>query len=131
VIRGKFWGLDEQQIQDLIVIQSPAAKELLARMTAAGSIGDAFSELSNTKYSNLVPQAENELDAIAEFERAFELEIYKSSLRSFTKMFSFATIIGITKLTAYEVRNLSAIAYAVEQKIPTEITMSKLILEED
>ena len=31
--------------------------------------------------------------------------------------------------TAFEIRNLAAIAYAVEQKIPTETTMSKLILE--
>ncbi|MCH7647217.1 MAG: V-type ATPase subunit [Nitrosopumilus sp.] len=129
VIRGKFWGLDEQQIQDLIVIQSPAAKELLARMIAAGSIRDAFSELANTKYKDLVPQNENEIDAIAEFERSFEIAIYQASINSFTKMFSLATTVGITKLTAFEVRNLAAIAYAVEQKIPTEITMSKLILE--
>jgi len=129
VIRGKFWGLDEQQIQDLIIIQSPAAKELLGRMMSAGSIRDAFNELSNTKYKDLIPQSENELDAIAEFERAFELAIYQASLNSFTKMFSLATTVGITKLTAYEVRNLAAIAYAVEQKIPTETTMSKLILE--
>ena len=129
VIRGKFWGLDEQQIQDLIVVQSPAAKDLLGRMISAGSIRDAFNELANTKYANLVPQVENELDAIAEFERAFEIAIYKASLNSFTKMFSLATTVGITKLTAYEVRNLAAIAYAVEQKIPTETTMSKLILE--
>jgi V/A-type H+-transporting ATPase subunit C len=129
VIRGKFWGLDEQQIQDLIIIQSPAAKELLGRMMSAGSIRDAFNELSSTKYSGLVPQVENELDAIAEFERSFEMAIYKASLNSFTKMFSLSTTVGITKLTAYEVRNLSAIAYAVEQKIPTETTMSKLILE--
>ncbi len=131
VIRGKFWGLDEQQIQDLIVIQSPAAKELLARMIAAGSIRDAFSELANTKYKDLVPQNENEIDAIAEFERSFEMAIYQASLNSFTKMFSLATTVGITKLTAFEVRNLAAIAYAVEQKIPTETTMSKLILETD
>ena len=129
VIRGKFWGLDEQQIQDLIIIQSPAAKELLGRMMSAGTIRDAFNELSNTKYRNLVPQVENELDAIAEFERAFEMAIYQASLNSFTKMFSLATTVGITKLTAYEVRNLAAIAYAVEQKIPAETTMSKLILE--
>ncbi len=33
VIRGKFWGLNEQQIQDLIVTQtSTAPKELLGRM---------------------------------------------------------------------------------------------------
>ena len=58
------------------------------------------------------------------------MELYNSSARSFTKMFSFATIIGITKLTAFEVRNLAAIAYAVEQKIATDITMSKLIVKE-
>jgi V/A-type H+-transporting ATPase subunit C len=129
VIRGKFWGLQEEQIQDLIVPQTPTAKELLGRMIAAATIRDAFNELSNTKYKNLIPQTEKELDAIAEFERAFEMLIYQTSLRSFTKMFSFATIVGITKLTAFEVRNLAAIAFAVEQKIPTEITMSKLILE--
>ncbi len=129
VIRGKFWGLDEQQIEDLLIIQSPAAKDLLSRMMSAGTIRDAFNELSNTKYRDLIPQVENELDAIAEFERAFELAIYQASLNSFTKMFSLATTVGITKLTAFEVRNLAAIAYAVEQKIPTETTMSKLILE--
>jgi V/A-type H+-transporting ATPase subunit C len=128
VIRGKFWGLDDEQIQDLVVIQSPVAKDLLTRMISASTIKDAFSELSNTKYKNLIPQVENELDAISEFERAFELSIYQASINSFTKMFSLATTIGIIKLTAYEVRNLAAIAYAVEQKIPTETTMSKLIL---
>ena len=128
VIRGKFWGLDDAQIQDLIIVQCPVAKDLLTRMISASTIKDAFNELSNTKYKNLIPSVENELDAISEFERAFELAIYQASLNSFTKMFSFATTIGITKLTAFEVRNLAAIAYAVEQKIPTETTMSKLIL---
>ncbi|NNM02002.1 MAG: V-type ATPase subunit, partial [Nitrosopumilus sp.] len=131
VIRGKFWGLQEEQIQDLIINTSPPARELLGRMMAAATVRDAFNELSSTKYKDLVPQVENELDAIAEFERAFEMAIYSSSLRSFTKMFSFATIVGITKLTSFEVRNLAAIAFAVEQKIPTETTMSKLILEEE
>jgi V/A-type H+-transporting ATPase subunit C len=132
VIRGKFWGLEEDQIQDLIVsVSASASRELLGRMISAVSIRDAFNELTSTKYKDLVPESENELDMIAEFERAFELEIYQSALRSFSKMFSFATIIGITKLTEYEVRNLAAIAYAVEQKIPPEITMSKLILEQN
>ena len=131
VIRGKFWGLQEDQIQDLIISTNPPAKELLGRMMSAATIRDAFNELSSTKYKNLVPQVENELDAIAEFERAFEMLIYKASITSFTKMFSFATIVGITKLTSFEVRNLAAIAFAVEQKIPTETTMSKLILEEE
>ncbi len=131
VIRGKFWGLQEDQIQDLIISTNPPARELLGRMMATATIRDAFNELSTTKYKDLVPQIENELDAIAEFERAFEMSIYHASLSSFTNMFSFSTIVGITKLTAFEVRNLAAIAFAVEQKIPTEITMSKLILDEE
>ena len=132
VIRGKFWGLEESQIQDLIVTQTPTVpRELLGRMMAAGSVRDALNELATTKYKDMIPQMENELDAVAAFERAFEMSIYHSSARAFTKMFSFATIIGITKLTGFEVRNLAAIAYAVEQKIPTETTMSKLILEEE
>ncbi len=98
---------------------------------AAGTVRDALNELATTKYKDMIPQNENELDAVAEFERALEMNIYHSSARAFTKMFSFATIIGITKLTGFEVRNLAAIAYAVEQKIPTETTMSKLILEEE
>ena len=131
-IRGKFWGLSEEQIQDLIVSATPSAsKDLIGRIISAASVKDAFNELTSTRYKDLIPESENELDAVAEFERKFELEIYQSSLRSFSKMFSFATTIGITKLTAFEVRNLAAIAYAVEQKIPTETTMSKLILEEE
>ena len=131
VIRGKFWGLQEDQVQDLIISTSPPARELLARMMSAATIRDAFNELGSTKYKDLVPQVENELDAIAEFERAFEMAIYQASLRSFTKMFSFATIVGITKLTSFEIRNLAAIAFAIEQKISTEVTMSKLILDEE
>ena len=96
---------------------------------SAATVRDAFNELTTTKYKDLIPQNENELDAIAEFERAFEIAIYENSIKSFTKMFSFATVVGITKLTSFEVRNLAAIAFAVEQKIPTETTMSKLILQ--
>ena len=131
-LRAKFWGLDEQQMQDLIVAQTPSVpKELLGRMMAAATLRDAFGELSTTRYKELVPQTENELDALAEFERSFEIEIFKASNRSFNKMFSFGTVVGITKLTSFEVRNLAAIAFAVEQKISTETTMSKLIIKEE
>ena len=131
-LRGKFWGLDESQIQDLVVAHTPGApKELLAKMAGAASLRDAFGELSSTRYKEMVPQTENDLDALAEFERAFEIEIYRAANRSFNRMFSFATIIGITKLTAYEVRNLAAIAFAVEQKIPAETVMSKLVVKKE
>jgi len=131
VLRGKFWGLDELQIQDLVVSHtSSATRDLLVKMVAAESVKDALNELTATTYKDLVPQTESEIDAISEFERAFEMAMYQKAKNTFTKMFSGATSVGITILTSYEVRNLGSIAFAVEQKISPQTTMSKLILEE-
>lgn len=131
ILRGKFWGLDEQQIQDLLVSStSGAPKDLLGRMVAAESVKDALNELMSTLYKELVPQTENDIDAISEFERAFEMAIYRGAKNTFTRMFSTATSVGITILTSYEVRNIASIAFAVEQKISPQITMSKIIIDE-
>jgi V/A-type H+-transporting ATPase subunit C len=45
-------------------------------------------------------------------------------------MFSYSTVVAIVRLIEYEVRNLSSITFAVEQKISPDVTMSKLILKE-
>ena len=130
-LRGKFWKLDEQQIQDLIVTYTASAPaDLIVRMIAAPSIRDALNELTSTNYRDLVPQTENDIDAISEFEHAFEMAIFHKAKNTFTRMFSNATSVGIAKLTAFEVRNIGSIAYAVEQKIPVQTTMSKLIVEQ-
>ncbi len=130
ILRGKFWGLEEQQIQDLLVSStSGAPKDLLGRMLAAESVKDALNELTSTTYKELIPQSENDIDAISEFERSFEMAIYKSAKNTFTKMFSAATSVGITILTSYEVRNMASIAFAVEQKISPQTTMSKIIID--
>ena len=57
VIRGKFWGLEEDQINDLIVSATPSApKELLGRMISVATIRDAFNELTTTRYKRLIPE---------------------------------------------------------------------------
>lgn len=131
ILRGKFWGLDENQIQNLIVPQiSTESKELLTRMISADSIKSALNELVGTSYKELVPQVEDELDAIGHFERAFDKLIYNSMRSEFVRVFSFSTVVAITRLVEYEVRNLASIAFAVEQKIPAETTLTKLIVNE-
>lgn len=130
VLRGKFWGLDENQIQSLLVPQGAGpSKEILSRMISADSIRNALNELVSTKYKDLVPQEENPIDAIAKFERAFEVHIYNSMRSEFVRIFSFSTIVAVTRLLDFEIRNLSAIAYAVEQQIPTATVMEKLIVK--
>ena len=131
IIRGKFWGLDDERIQDLTITATVnIPNQVMDRMMAAESVKDALDELSTTRYKNLIPETEDEVEVIAEFEHAFEMTYYNSINGAFSKMFSFATVIGISKLIGYEVRNIGAIAFAVEQKIPVETTMSKLIIKE-
>jgi V/A-type H+-transporting ATPase subunit C len=130
ILRGKFWGLDEEQIKNLIVTYTPSIpQDLLGKMISSDSVKNVLDELSTTRYRDLIPQTEDDMEAISEFEHSFEMAIYKAVNRSFTKMFSFSTSVGITKLISFEVRNISAIAFAVEQKIPPQITMSRLIIQ--
>jgi V/A-type H+-transporting ATPase subunit C len=132
ILRGKFWGLDEDQIQNLIVTHTPGVpKDLLGKLISSDSVRGVFDDLAATRYRELIPQTEDNMEAVAAFEHAFEMATYKSVNRSFTKMFSYATVVGITKLTAYEVRNIAAIAFAVEQKIDSQTTMSRLIVEQE
>lgn len=131
ILRGKFWGLDEEQIQNLIVTHtSSVPKDLLGKMISADSVKSIFEELAATRYKDIIPQTEEPMEAISQFEHSFEMAIYRSVNRTFTKMFNFSTVIGITKLTSYEVRNIAAIAFAVEQKIPPQTTMSRLIVDQ-
>ena len=132
ILRGKFWGLDEDQIQNLIVTHTPSIpKDLLGKMISSDSVRSVLDELTMTRYRDIIPQTEDNMEAVSTFEHSFEMAIYKAVNRSFTKMFSFSTIIGITKLTSYEVRNIAAIAFAVEQKIEPQTTMSRLIVEQE
>ncbi|AJZ75939.1 V0D/AC39 family V-type ATPase subunit [Candidatus Nitrosotenuis cloacae] len=132
ILRGKFWGLDEDQIQNLIVTHTPSIpRDLLGKMISSDSVRSVLDELATTRYRDIIPQTEDNMETVSAFEHSFEMAIYKAVNRSFTKMFSFSTIIGITKLTSYEVRNIAAIAFAVEQKIESQTTMSRLIVEQE
>jgi V/A-type H+/Na+-transporting ATPase subunit C len=132
ILRGKFWGLDEEQIKNLIVTHTPSIpRDLLGKLISSDSVKSVLGELTTTRYKDLVPQMESDIESVSQFEHNFEMAIYKAVNRSFTKMFSFSTIVGITKLTSYEVRNIAAIAFAVEQKIEPQTTMSRLIIEQE
>ncbi|MCY3854362.1 MAG: V-type ATPase subunit [Thaumarchaeota archaeon] len=129
ILRGKFWNLTDEQINDLVVTSTPSAPQsLLSKMISSTSIKDACNEISNTRYKKLLAIFDDDIDLISNFERKFEIAIYKAAKNSFTKMFSSSNSMGIIKLLSYEIRNISSIAFAIEQKIPSKVTMSKLII---
>jgi V/A-type H+-transporting ATPase subunit C len=132
VLRGKFWGLNTGDINDLIVSTTPkVTRDTLQKMINIEKISEAIGELSSTVYNGIIPQAAaNDIDAIMQLESSFEAIGLKRVIGSFRTMFSVGIMLGALKLMMVEVRNLSAIASGIEQKVPTETIASRLIRPE-
>lgn len=132
VLRAKYWNLSSNDIDDLIVATtSKVSKETLQKMINIEKVTEAMSELGNTVYKDIIPQsATSDIDAIMQLESSFEALELKKVVSSFRSMFSVGIMVGALKLMMIEVRNLSAIASGIEQKVPTESIMSNLIRPE-
>jgi V/A-type H+-transporting ATPase subunit C len=91
-------------------------------------ISEAVGELANTVYKDIIPQAgANDIDLIMQLEAGFESLSLKRVVSSFRSMFSVGIMLAALKLVMLEVRNLSAIASGIEQKVPPETIVSRLI----
>lgn len=132
VLRGRYWGLSPTDIDELIVATtSKVSRETLQKMINIEKVPEAMAELGSTVYKDIIPQSvTDDIDAITQLEAAFRSLELKRVISSFRTMFSVGIMVGALKLMLLEVRNLSAIASGVEQKIPTESIMSNLIRPE-
>lgn len=132
VLRGKYWGLSPNEINDLIVTTtSKVPKDVLQRMINTEKIQEAIGELASTIYKELIPRtAANDIDAIMQLETAFQKESIRRTMNSYRTVFTVANMLASIKLISYEIKNLAAIAAGVEQKISTDKIMASLIRAE-
>jgi V/A-type H+/Na+-transporting ATPase subunit C len=132
VLRGKYWNLSTNDISDLIVTTtSKITKDTIQKMINTEKISEAIGELAATVYKDIVPQtASNDIEAILQLESGFESTELKRVISAFRTMFSVGIMVAALKLLMIEVRNLSAIASGVEQKVGMEAIVSRLIIPE-
>jgi V/A-type H+-transporting ATPase subunit C len=132
VLRGKYWGLSTTDIDELIVTTtSKVSRDTLQKMMNIEKVSEALTELGNTVYKDLVPQTTaDDISTIMQLEAGFEAMEFKKVLSSFRTMFSVGIMVAAIKLMMIEVRNLSAIASGVEQKVPTEQIVANLVKPE-
>jgi V/A-type H+-transporting ATPase subunit C len=132
VLRGKYWGLSATDIDELIVTTtSKVSRETLQKMINIEKVSEALTELGNTVYKDIVPQTTtDDISTIMQLETGFEAMEFKKVLSSFRTMFSVGIMVAAIKLMMIEVRNLSAIASGVEQKVPTEQIVANLVKPE-
>ncbi len=129
VLRGKYWNLSQNDIDDLIVATtSKVPRDTLQKMINIEKVSEAIAELGNTVYKDIIPQsATDDINAIMQLEASFESLQSKKVISSFRTMFSVGIMVAALKLMMIEVRNLAAIASGVEQKVPTESIMTNLV----
>ena len=129
VLRGKYWNLSQNEIDDLIVATtSKVPRDTLQKMINIEKVVEAMTELGNTVYKDIIPQtAKDDINAIMQLEASFESLQLKKVISSFRTMFSVGNMVAALKLMMLEVRNLSAIASGVEQKVPTESIIANLV----
>jgi V/A-type H+-transporting ATPase subunit C len=129
VLRGKYWNLSQNDIDDLIVATtSKVPRDTLQKMINIEKVSEAITELGNTVYKDIIPQsATDDINAIMQLEASFESLQLKKVVSSFRTMFSVGIMVGALKLMMVEVRNLAAIASGVEQKVPTESIMANIV----
>lgn len=132
VLRGKYWGLSATDIDELIVTTtSKVSRETLQKMVNIEKVSESLTELGNTVYKDIVPQTTaDDIGTIMQLEAGFEAMEFKKVLSSFRTMFSVGIMVAAIKLMMIEVRNLSAIASGVEQKVPTEQIVANLVKPE-
>jgi V/A-type H+/Na+-transporting ATPase subunit C len=132
VLRGKYWNLSQNDIDDLIVATtSKVPKDTLQKMINIEKVSEAIMELGNTVYKDIIPQsATNDINAIMQLEASFESLQLKRVISSFRTMFNVGIMVAALKLMMIEVRNLAAIASGVEQKVPVESIMTNLVKPE-
>ena len=129
VLRGKYWNLSQNDIDDLIVATtSKVPRDTLQKMINIEKVSEAITELGNTVYKDIIPQsATDDINAIMQLEASFESLQLMKVISSFRTMFSVGIMVAALKLLMIEVRNLAAIASGVEQKVPTESIMTNLV----
>jgi V/A-type H+-transporting ATPase subunit C len=132
ILRGKYWNLNASEINELIVTTTPkVTRDTLQKMINTEKISEAIGELSTTVYKDIIPQsARNDIDVIMQLESGFEAIGLRRVISSFRTMFSVSIMLAALKLMMVEIKNLSAITSGIEQKVPTDSILSRLVRPE-
>ena len=130
ILRAKIWDLTTPQTRELIIdAEFNIPKKVLQALIDAPNLDEALKKVAETPYGKLIPAGVVGEEAIRRLESEFEIYSYKQALKAFPWQISgLGVVLALIKLKEAEVRNLSALAFGVEQGLPAKEIMSKMIL---
>ncbi|MEE9585271.1 MAG: V-type ATPase subunit [Nitrososphaerales archaeon] len=130
VLRGRLWNLDPSEIRGLLVEPFfDVTERCLKDMIDAESVAEAVKILSRTSYRKVISQADLPESVISGLEDAFRVLGYQRAMNPFLwDIHKISIALGAVKLSELEVKNLSAIAFGVEQHIDFKDIMARIVL---
>ena len=126
VLRSKLWGLNESEVQELIITPAKRVQaQTLSGMAAADSVSEAVKLIESSYRFSLSAQGDEDL--IDQVEDGFTKKMKETATLAFVwQGLSPGTILALIKLMEFEVSNLSAVAIGVEAGIDPRKILSKL-----
>lgn len=130
LLRAKLWDLSKPETRGLIVESGLGVPtNLLEEMAGSESAGEALKVLEKTEYRRIVPKAAQMHEALAKLEAGFTVLLQERARKAFLwNEFGVSLALAAMSLMEIEVRNLSAIAFGVEQRLGVQRVMEKLVL---
>lgn len=130
VLRAKIWDLTTPQIRELVVeAEFNIPKKKLHSIIGAANLSEALKKVAETPYGKLIPSGVSGEEAVRKLESEFEAYTYKQALKAFPWQVSgLGVALALIKLKEAEVRNLSALAFGVEQGLSSKEIMSRMLL---
>ncbi|MEM3615019.1 MAG: V-type ATPase subunit [Nitrososphaerales archaeon] len=127
-LRAKVWELTAPQTRELVIEAAfNLTQKKLNSIIGAPNLNEALKKVAETPYGKLIPPGVVGEEAIRKLENEFEIYIYKQALKAFTWQISgLGVALALIKLKEAEVRNLSALAFGVEQGLSAKEVMSKM-----
>lgn len=129
VLRSKLWGLQEQEVKDLIIkptYRIPVA--ILTRMATSESTAEAV-KLIESAYPTSAQAVGSDEELIDAVEEGFARRMKNTASKAFVwQGLSPGTALALIKLLEFEVSNLAAIAIGVEAHIDPKNILSSLKL---
>lgn len=130
VLRGRLWNLESSEIKSLIIPYFfDISEDNLNHMIEAESINESVKILNGTIYRKIMVNTESSEIAIASLEDEFSALGYRRAYNPFLWDINGISIaLGAVKLVELEIKNLSAVAFGVENHLGTKEIMSSLVL---
>jgi V/A-type H+-transporting ATPase subunit C len=130
VLRAKIWDLTTPQTRELVVgVAFNISQKKLQALIGAPNLNEALKKVAETPYGKLIPAGVVGEEAVRKLESEFEIYSYRQAVKAFPWQISgLGVALALIKQKEAEVRNLSALAFGVEQGLSAKEIMSKMIL---